>query len=312
MGRVEEYLAVRYADNSEVRDCLTDLYHQYAAWGLKDANFDQNFTDGRDEHFYPYLWEMLLARHFKDIGLDVSSADEGPDFVINHQGQTIWVEAIYPSPTGLPAEWLEACSPGEPRVQHFPHEQILLRWTAALKEKKEKLTGRIEQDNTRGEKILKPGYLERGVVGEDEPYVVAVSACRLGLSALLLYHGISQTPFAVEAAFPVGPIELVFNRETMKMVDQRHAYRPIIKKQNGAEVPTDNFLNPDYAGVSAILGTPAGLNAACGEKFPIALVHNPLATNELPVGILGADEEYVAEDKGDHYELHVVNEEGRR
>lgn len=307
MGRVEEYLAERYADNSEVRDCLTDLYHQYALWDLKDANFDQNFTDGRDEHFYSYLWEMLLARHFKNIGLDVSSADEGPDFKIYHQGQTICVEAICPSPTGLPAEWLEAGPLGKVRVQNVPHEQMLLRWTAALKEKKEKLTGRIERDGKTGEQVLKPGYLERGVVGGDEPYVVAVSACRLGLSGRLLHYGISQLPFAVETAFPVGPIEVVINRETMQAVDQRHAYRPIIKKPNGAEVPTDSFLNPEYASVSAILGTPAGVNAACGIEAPIALVHNPLATNQLPVSILGADEEYVAEDEGDHYELHIVS-----
>lgn len=312
MDRVEIFLAERFAGNSRVRDCLTELYRQYVAWDLRDTKFDHDFTDGRDEHFYPYLWEMLLARHFKDIGLDISSADEGPDFKIDHQGQTIWVEAICPSPSGLPAEWLEPCRPGEVRVRDFPHEQILLRWTAALKEKKEKLTGRIERIGDTGKQILKPGYLERGVVREDEPYVVAMSACQLGLSSLLLHHGISQMPFAVEAAFPVGPIEIVINRETMEKVDQRYAYRRFIKKPTGAEVPTDCFLNPDYAGVSAILGTPAGVDAACGEVCPVVVVHNPLATNALPVGILGADEDYVAEENGDHYELQIANEEARR
>jgi type I restriction enzyme S subunit len=307
MDRVEKYLTERHADSPKLRDCLIDLYCQYATWGLKDAKFDQDFTDGRDEHFYPYLWEMLLACHFKGIGLDISSADEGPDFKIDHQGQTIWVEAICPSPSGLPAEWLGPCPPGEVRVRDFPHVQMLLRWTAALKEKREKLTGRIERDHKTGERILKPGYLTRGVVGEGEPYVVAVSACRLGADSASLHCGISQFPFAVEAAFPVGPIEVVIDRKTMKKVDQRHAYRHRIKKPNGADVPTDSFLNPDYAGVSALLGTPAGLNAACGYKSPIALVHNPLATNVLPTGILGVDDEYVAEDRDDHYELHKVN-----
>ena len=117
----------------------------------------------------------------------------------------------------------------------------------------------------------------------------------------------SQLPYAVEAVFPVGPLEVVINRETMETVDTRHGHRLFIRKPSGAEVPTDIFLNPDYAGVSGILGSPAGLNAACGFRPPIAVVHNPLATNRLPVGILGADEEYVAEDKGDHYELRDLN-----
>ncbi len=306
MDRVENYLAGKFAGNLRAIDGLVELYRQYAAWDLKDANFEQEFADGRDEHFYPYLWEMLLARHLKDIGLDISSANEGPDFKIDYQGQTIWVEAICPSPAGLPAEWLESCPPGEVWVGNFPHEQILLRWTAALKEKKEKLTGRIERKHVSGEQILKPGYLARGVVGEDEPYVVAISACQLGPSSLYLHNSISQLPFAVEAAFPVGPIEIVINRKTMEKVDQRYAYRRSIKKPTGVEVPTDSFLNPDYAGISAMLGTPAGVNAACGETCPIVVVHNPLATNKLPVGILGADEDYVAKEIGDYYELRIV------
>lgn len=307
MDLVENFLTERYPDNFQLRNCLICLYRRYATWGLGDRNFDKEFTDGRDEHFYPLLWEMLLASYFKGIGLNVSSTNEGPDFRIDRDGQTIWIEAICPSPMGLPVEWLEASPPGEVRVRDVPHEQMLLRWTAALKEKKEKLTGRIERNRKTGKDDLKPGYIAKGIVGQDDPYVVAVSACRLALSELDLHFGISQMPFAVETAFPVGPIEVVINRETMESVDVRQAYRPMIKKVTGAEVPTDSFLNPDYAGVSAILGTPAGLNAACGYESPIALVHNPLATSKLPAGILGADKEYVAEDMGDHYELQIVD-----
>ena len=113
-------------------------------------------------------------------------------------------------------------------------------------------------------------------------------------------------PFAVETVFPLGPYQAAIDTETMDIVDVRHGHRPIILKPNGAEIPTDNFLNPDYAGVSALLGSPAGLNAAYSGNSPIALVHNPLARNKLPIGVLGADEEYVAEDKGDYYELRKV------
>lgn len=305
LSQVENYLAERYADNPEVLGRLTELYQQYDSWGLKDNKFDQDFTDGRDEHFYPYVWEMLLARHLKMLELDISSDDEGPDFKIDHHGQTIWVEAICPSPEGLPDHWLNIPSIKKPpKVFDVPHEQMLLRWTAALKEKKEKLTGRLDQN---GEP--KSGYYDNGIVGTNEPYVIAINASRLGYGNVHLHYSISQKPFALEAAFPFGPIELVIDRATGKQIDQRHVFRASIKNLNGADVPTDNFLNPEYAGVSAILGTPAGINAVCGEEAPIALVHNPLATNKLPIGILGADEEYVAEINEDDIEIRLVTEE---
>ncbi len=302
IDRVVEYIAKRYENNHEVRECLTVLYTQYAAWGLKDNKFDQDFTDGQNNHFYPYVAEMLLAQHLKNLGFDIKSADEGPDFRINYSGHNIWIEEICPSPAGLPDHWFNPQSINEtPIVYDVPYNQMLLRWTAALKEKKEKLTGRIGRDGN-----PKQGYLEKEIVGGSEPYVVAINSSQLGFGDTALHYGISQKPFALEAAFPFGAIEIVIDRETLKQVDQRHTYRASIKNFNDADIPTDNFLNPEYAGVSAILGTPAGINAVCGVEAPIALVHNPLAINKLPIGILGADEEYVAEVSGNDIELRQV------
>ncbi|CCQ72767.1 restriction endonuclease subunit S [Magnetospira sp. QH-2] len=307
IGQVETFLEARYADNTEVMECLKDLFRRYGRWGLKDSSFESKFTSGRDADFFAYLWEMVLASHLKNLGLDLQSADEGPDFGFLYKGQKIWIEAVCPGPEGLSEDWLRISKAGEaPRAQSVPHEQMLLRWTAALKEKKEKLTGRPRRSGG-----WRPGYLEKEVVGGGEPYVVAVSSCRLGPTSLHLHNSISQLPFAVEAAFPVGPIELVIDRQTMKTVDQRYSNRRFIKNQNDADVPTDSFLNPDYSGVSALLGTPAGIDAACGGKPPIVLVHNPLADNPLPQGILGVDHEFIAEDKGDHYELREVRYDRR-
>lgn len=308
MSKVENFLANKFSRNTKLTGCLIDLYRRNADWGLKDKKFDQDFTDGRDDHFFACLWEMLLASHLKNIRLDVSSADEGPDFRISRSDQTIWIEAICPSPSGLPDEWLRKSKPGEVRVWSLPHEEMVLRWTAALKEKKEKLTGRPERDRVTGKKIERQGYVDKGIVGPADPYVIAVSSCRLSRLESDCHIGISQLPFAVEAVFPVGPIEVVINRKTMETVDTRHGHRSYIRKPSGAEVPTDSFLNPAYAQVSAVLGSPAGLYAACGASTPIAVVHNPLAKNRLPVGILGADQEYVAEDRGDHYELRDLKE----
>ena len=59
-----------------------------------------------------------------------------------------------------------------------------------------------------------------------------------------------------------------------------------------------NFLNPEYADVSAVLG--------CGRSpmrdgLPLVVVQNPLVRVPLPHGLLGADKKYIAEDEGESY-----------
>jgi hypothetical protein len=69
-------------------------------------------------------------------------------------------------------------------------------------------------------------------------------------------------------------------------------------------VPVGNFLDPAYAGVSALLG--CSTCYAPNGALEIVVVHNPLARNPLPVGFLGATTEYQAERRGDCYELRPV------
>lgn len=298
---IEAFLSKKYENNEEVKGALIDLFSRYRDWGLADRDFDTKLTN--EEHYEASIWEMVLADHLNDLGHELSSNDEGPDVGFTYDGQKIWVEAVCPKPEGIPEHWLTIRSIEQPAcLRAVPHNEMLLRWTSAIKEKKEKLTGRVLNSGRR-----QPGYLEKETIGRNESYVIAVSSCRLGFGYDLLHEGISGLPYAVEAAFPVGPVEIVVDRETATVTEQRLTYRATIKKPNGAEVPTDSFFNPEYQGVSAILGTPAGINHACGRKAPLALVHNPMAVNKLPVGILGADQEYVAIEVGDAYELYDVS-----
>ena len=269
---------------------------------LKDKKFDKDFTDGRDEHFYGYLWEMLLADHLHNLGFKLSSSDVGPDFLLDIDGCRVWIEATCPSPSGIPDYWLSPPSIEEiPAVNSFPHEAITLRWTSAIADKKQKLDG-FKADERVGE-----GYLKKGLVELHEPYIIALSSCRLGSIPLLLTNGISQLPFAVEAVFPVGPLQVTINTDTGQMVNIGPSLRASIKKpSNDAEVPTDSFLHHGYKHVSAVIGSNAGVNAACGDKSTLIVVHNPLAVNPAPVGVWGADQEYIAEDKVDHYELRNI------
>lgn len=170
---------------------------------------------------------------------------------------------------------------------------MLLRWTAAIKEKSEKLLG-----GPRGS-----GYLAKGIVGPRDSYVIAVNGRRLR-GAFASLHGISQFPFAVEAAFAVGPLQLHIDPQTLKTVRTDYQHRPHVRKPSGADVPAYTFLDERFADVSAIWATDFDDCSIIGNQKALAIVHNPLAKNPLPVHLLPAWSEYVATAlDGDEYQL---------
>jgi len=300
---VDAYLAEKYSDNEEVRDALVDLHCRYTEWNLKDNNFDQEFINGRDEQFYPRIWEMLLAQHFKDHNLNISSKEEGPDFKIEHDNQTIWVEAICPMPTGIDDDWIDGRGiRTKANVRDVPIIEMQLRFTAAIKEKMEKRNGRVRWGEEKRAEIWAPGWMAQKIIGVNDPYVIAISSNRLALGSQFSHTGISGFPFAAEVALGIGPLQISVDRVTGEK-REHNTYRDSIPNANGADVPSDIFRRSEYAGISAILSSPAGINAACGGDCPIVIVHNPKAENPLPKNILGADEEIWSENSDDGYEI---------
>ena len=133
------------------------------------------------------------------------------------------------------------------------------------------------------------------MVKDDEAYIVAVNSCMLSA------HqdkdiGISQLPFAVEAVFPIGPLAISPTNDGLQNGKPRNVERYSLKKPSGANVPTDNFLDPNYAGTSALIG--CSQRHTLDKNLYLIAVHNPLAKNPVDTGILGADIEYVAEENG--------------
>jgi hypothetical protein len=300
MDKVEAAIRRRYNTNSAARDHYVALWHEYSAAELADANFVSEITGDKDAKFWQRLWEMMLGRHLSRLGHRLSSAGEGPDFRFEVEGKTVWCEAVMPDPKDLPGDWLTLPEPGEVRVHSVPYEAMLLRWTAALKEKHDKLEGRTKKARVTGEDVFKPGYRQKGIVADGDCYVIAVNSCQL--SAFPKRNGISGLPFAVETVFPVGPWAFPVLAEQGRLGDPFRTVRRFVKNHNGSPVATTGFLDPAYAGVSALLGCTTA-NAQDGD-LGLIVVHNPLARVPLPVGVLGAAVEYVAHDVGDAYELH--------
>ena len=99
-------------------------------------------------------------------------------------------------PKGVPGDWLEHPKPNEFKTGDVPHTEVLLRWTAALKAKCDKLD--ID--------------LKKKIIGENDAYVIAINGCQLG--AFALNHGVSRYPYAVEAVYALGPVAIPIDKET--------------------------------------------------------------------------------------------------
>lgn len=272
-ARLQNFLSDRYPATSLqrlfVRQHVGDVCQRYMASGVADPDFESELCSGTESRFWQRFTEAALTCDVLDAGLTIAPARSGPDLCIEHIGRRIWVEFICPEPAGIPSEWLAYESGVCP---DFPHEPMLLRWTSAIKEKSEKLLGGQRSG----------GYLKKGIVGPNDSYVIAVNGRQLrGTSASL--HGISQFPFAVEAALAVGPYQLNIDKESLTVVGSNYQHRPYIKKTSGADVPAYTFLDERYVAVSAIWAADFDDCSGLGNQKALAVVHNPLATNPLPV-----------------------------
>jgi hypothetical protein len=292
MQTVEQFISTKYSKNPLARNYYATLWESYAKSGLADRHFVKELTSGDEGKFWQRAWEMLLHDHLARLGHVLYSNNEGPDFALQSGHTTVWVEAVVPSPVGVPNEWLEL---PRPRFggREVPHEEMLLRWTSALKDKRDRLEGRAQ--GTRG-------YRDKGIVQNCDPYVVAINACRL--SSLGQDKGASGLPLAVEAVFPVGPWLLPILEDEGRLGEPFRSVRLFLRKGRQANVPVGDFLDPAYAGVSALLG--CSTCYAPDGALEIVVVHNPLAHNPLPFGILGATAEYRVEEKSDGYEVRSV------
>ncbi len=297
---IENCLLQRYPGNGRpqtVRDEIANACKAFVKSGLADANFTRELCSGSEQKFWSCVSEALLAAHLRKAGLDPApSHGGGPDFLVIENGRKIWIEVICPQPTGVPSDWL-TLELDKVVVIDFPHEQILLRWTSAIKEKAEKLIGSSDG--------AVRGYIEKGIVTSGDAYVIAVNSCQLRHDPFSALLGISQFPFAVEAVFAIGPYQIRINRDTLEQTGAGHQHRPLISKPKGAPVPAYTFLDARFQPISAIWAVEVNGLSAIGNSEPMAVVHNPNALNPIPIGFLPAHDEYVATPIGtEEFELN--------
>jgi hypothetical protein len=275
-AKVIAFLAKEVAHAPNYQASVLQLWDRYRDLGLTNDDFIAELTSGKKPSLFQRVWEMMVARHLDARGHKLTCLGRGPDFRFEHDGITFWVEAIAPEPRGLPEHWLTDPAPGELRTGTVPHDEVLLRWTAAFKEKWQKLQE----------------YQRKGIVGPKDAYVIAISGVQLG--TIPMDHGISRLPLAVETVFPVGPLAVILNRETHRIEGSRVSERFLIRNANNAPVPTTSFVDPACAGVSAVFG--CSTDRCADPELPAYVAHNPLAHVRIAPSVLGAMvEEWFAE-----------------
>jgi hypothetical protein len=297
MSRIPEILARRFPENDYYEHNLGKLLSEYEKSGLADPHFVEEIKTGEDGKLWARVWEAMLYCHLVSLGFQPhgfgmkKSGERGPDFGILHQGQAIWIEAVTPAPEGIPANYLAPPKKGEITWKPVPYDERLLRWTSVLRDKRNKIES----------------YRKQNIIGDTDCTIIAVNSCRLQDYAP---HdlGSSGFPFAVEAVFPIGPLAFPITQDGQPDGEPANVPRYEIPKPNNSTVSTANFLNPEYENVSALLGCyhKPMLNHDYYQKtgkISLTLVHNPLAANPLPRGILDVEKEYVAEVEGDRYFL---------
>jgi type I restriction enzyme S subunit len=198
---IKECLLARYPGNFHrtvtIRDFLEQICKRHLDLDLGDTNLSQKLCSGDEPRYWQQLSEILLGHELLEAGLLLTPAHEGPDFRIPYQDRNIWIEVICPRPEGIPPEWLMGYSG---KAISMPHEAMLLRWTAAIKEKAEKLLG----NSVSGAK----GYIQKGIVGPNDIYVVAINA-RLLRSPNFPFAsvtGISQLPLCSRSGVRHWPL----------------------------------------------------------------------------------------------------------
>jgi len=170
---IEDILLHRFPGDSGrtliFRNHLAHVCNEFIKSGLADRKFTTELLSGSDSKFWACISEALVASHLMKAGLNLEPTHgAGPDFLIVENGRKIWIEVTCPQAAGVPSYWGEI---NVNEVVDFPHKEILLRWTAAIKEKSEKLIG------SRSGSVN--GYIEKGIVGPEDAYVIAVNGCQL-------------------------------------------------------------------------------------------------------------------------------------
>jgi hypothetical protein len=259
---------------------LDNLYAKYEP--VLDGNFNKQFPRETNRRY----WELYLA-HFlsQQFTLELPKKkknNQGPDFCFQHEGKTIWVEAVAPTP-----------GRGENRVppliydgsaQKPPKEKIILRYQSSLRDKAKE----FEDDRN------------NGIVKHDDIQIIAVSDADLPLFSK---NGAWGHPYILNALFPMGDYRIEINRNSGQSVGEGYGYQEERLNANNAIV--GYFFQESNELISGVLYHASHMGGLFGDEWEninknqLYFIHNPFAKHPLPQGLFKCGHEYTADYDGD-------------
>ncbi len=237
---------------AEYRGFVEDLWKDYKPYA------DRHFLIEAKNNFQERFWEMYVCVAFLRRGFLVTKVGEdGPEFFVEIGGKKVWIEAVAPGP-GIGQNQIAEPPMGD--VSDVPSEKIILRYTSALSYKLKKY---LE-------------YRRKEIVGENDCYVIAINSKKIPYASLGF-----TLPYHVHAFLPFGNLTVSISRETRDR-ETFFQYRGFLRNNGGVKVSTKPFLEPAYAGISAVIHS--GVDCANGPSelgADFDILHNPLAKNAL-------------------------------
>ena len=218
---------------------------------------------------------MYLTVTFIERGLRPSKEGSvGPEFSFRAEQKKIWVEAVTPGP-GTGEDRVD--EPPRGGTSNVPTEQILLRFTNAVSEKRRQYLASRAQ----------------GVISNDDGYVLAINSRGIPHAP----YG-DTLPFFLQALLPIGNPTIDIDRESGRQIDSYYARRETVTKAKGSPVSTTMFLDRDYSFISAVIHSSVDcVNRpdVLGTDFEV--LHNPTALHPLTSSVLGWCRQYVFRDE---------------
>lgn len=235
---------------------LYEIYQPYA---------DNNFLKEIQIQFHQRIWEMYLGvimlRHKKKL-LKPAKKDNkvGIADIRIDANKIIHIECVATN-HGIKDDKV-------PKIQYsrmpqdVPDDKILLRVASSLNDK-------FAQYQRR---------LEKGIIQDDEPYIIALSNAKLD------WVEDRSMPRVLQAS-------LAFGNQQLKMLDgsgnrldepiSSRQSRPAIVKENGEPVDMQFLLNPAHSGISAIIYTNDSVLRSLEQTTELHIIHNHLARNPI-------------------------------
>jgi hypothetical protein len=154
-------------------------------------------------------WSPRLIATLILSGYEVTCPKPGPDVGIVYRGRRIWFECVSPT-AGNPGSLDYIPEPKMGEVSDVPNEKMVLRYLNSISEKYERQYA---------------NWLAKGHVSKDDAFVIALNPRNIPFE-----HADTEPPRILQAAYTVGPLYVVINRETGKAESTGYHFRDHIEK----------------------------------------------------------------------------------